>query len=69
MVLKTFCDYDSARLKALGVRFSAPIFPGETITLDMWQDAEIISFEAKVRERGVAVIKNGRAIVAGLKAG
>lgn len=63
-VLQTFADYDPARIKALDVRFSSPVFPGEAIAVRMWKDGETISFEAAVPERSVTVIKNGRAIVA-----
>ena len=27
--------------------------------MEMWKDGEVISFEAKVKSRGVTVIKNG----------
>jgi acyl dehydratase len=63
-VLRTFADYDPTRLKAFDVRFSAPVFPGETVVTRMWKDGTTISFDAKVAERGVTVIKNGRAVVA-----
>jgi len=62
-VLATYCDYDPTRLKALDVRFSSPVYPGETIVVRMWKDGETVSFEASVKERGVTVIKNGRAVV------
>jgi acyl dehydratase len=35
-VLATFCSNDPARMKSLEVRFSGVVFPGETITTDMW---------------------------------
>ena len=28
--------------------------------MDLWKDGNVISFEAKVKARGVTVIKNGR---------
>jgi hypothetical protein len=40
-------------------RFSGPIFPGETIVVRLWKDGEIVSFEARSKERGVPVITNG----------
>ncbi|MEO8813457.1 MAG: MaoC/PaaZ C-terminal domain-containing protein [Caulobacteraceae bacterium] len=40
-------------------RFSAPVFPGDTITVDLWRDGRAISFEARVTAREVTVIKNG----------
>jgi multifunctional beta-oxidation protein len=35
-VLTAFCGNDAARMKAFEVRFSGVVFPGETITTDMW---------------------------------
>ena len=60
-LLKTYCDYDSARFKAINVRFSAPVYPGETIQKDMWRDGGVISFRSTVPERDVIVLNNGRA--------
>jgi acyl dehydratase len=64
-VLQTYADYDPARIRSHDVRFSSPVFPGETIVTRMWKDGETISFEASVKERGVTVIKNGKSIVSG----
>jgi len=63
-VLQTFADYDPARIKHFDVRFSAPVFPGETIVTRMWKDGDVVSFEASVAERNVTVIKNGRCVLA-----
>lgn len=63
-LLKTICDYDPKRLLAMTGRFSAPVFPGETIRTEMWQDGHVVSFRARVVERDVIAINNGRAEVA-----
>lgn len=60
-VLKAFCDQDPSRLLAHSARFSAPVLPGDVITVDLWKDGDVVSFEARVKARGVTVIKNGRA--------
>ena len=44
-------------------RFSSPVYPGETVTMDLWKDGNVISFEAKVKARNVAVIKSGRTVL------
>lgn len=62
-VLTTFADYEPARIKSHAARFSSPVFPGETITVDMWKDGDVVSFEARVKDRGVTVIRNGRSVV------
>ena len=35
-VLQSYCDFDPTRLKAFDVRFSSPVYPGETIVVRMW---------------------------------
>ncbi|HRD28112.1 MAG TPA: MaoC/PaaZ C-terminal domain-containing protein [Caulobacter sp.] len=59
-VLQEYCDFDPAKIKSHQVRFSSPVFPGETITVDLWKDGEVVSFEARVKSRGVTVVKNGK---------
>jgi acyl dehydratase len=63
-LLKTVCGYDPARLKSFSCRFSAPVFPGETIRTEMWRDGPIVSFRARVVGRDVIAINHGRAEVA-----
>ena len=62
-VLQTYAGYDAARFKSHQARFSSPVFPGETISVDLWKDADVISFEARSKERGVTVIKNGKTVL------
>ncbi len=62
-LLKTMCGYDPARLTSFSCRFSAPVFPGETIRTEMWRDADVVSFRARAVERDVIAINNGRAEV------
>jgi len=62
-VLAAYCDNDPARLKAFEVRFSGVVFPGETITADMWQVSPgKIVLTAKT-ERGQAVLTGSAAEV------
>ena len=58
-VLKTYCDNDPTRFKSLRLRFSAPVYPGETVRMEMWRDANNVSFRAKIVERDVIVLNNG----------
>lgn len=62
-ILKTYCSYDPARLKSLGVRFSAPVFPGETIRTEMWRRGNALQFRARVLERDLIVLSHGTAEV------
>lgn len=58
-ILQTYADYDSTAFKQHVARFSSPVYPGDVVTLDMWKDGNQISFEARVKARGVTVVKNG----------
>lgn len=63
-VLKTVCDYDFTLTSGFDVRFSSPVFPGEIVTTEMWQDRNIVSFRCKVKTRNVVVINNGKCTLA-----
>jgi acyl dehydratase len=62
-VLEAYCDFDPARIASLQVRFSSPVFPGDTLKISLWRDGDVVSFEAAVPERDVVVIKNGKAVL------
>jgi len=59
-LVRALCDYNPARLHALEARFSAPVYPGETIRTEIWNDG---SFRARVLERDTIVVNNGKAEV------
>jgi acyl dehydratase len=58
-VLRTCADYDAARLAAIEARFSRPVFPGETIRTELWNEAGNIAFRCRVEERGEVVLTHG----------
>jgi acyl dehydratase len=58
--LRTLCAYDPARLKTLTLKFSAPFYPGETLTTSFWNVAPgRAAFQCHAMERGVLVINQG----------
>lgn len=59
-ILQTICDYDYTLIEGFDARFSAPVLPGDTITTDMWQDGNIVSFRCTARERDIVVLRNGK---------
>ena len=64
-VLSTVAAYQPERIKQFDVRFSKPVFPGETLVVEMWQDGSTISYRASVKERpGTVVLNNGLCILA-----
>ena len=52
---------DSAALASFGVRFSAPVYPGEIISTSVWEEAGGFVFRSRVAARDVIVLNNGRA--------
>lgn len=60
-LLRTACDYDPARLTSMNVRFSAPVYPGETLRTEIWREADGIAFHTVAVERSVVVLSHGRA--------
>jgi acyl dehydratase len=57
------CGGDPARLKSMQVRFSSPVYPGETIRTELWPDGGRVSFRCRAVERDVVVLNNGLATV------
>jgi acyl dehydratase len=62
-VLQEICDYDPDRILSHQARFSAPVFPGDTVSVDLWKDGDVVSFEARVLDRGATVIRNGKTVL------
>jgi len=63
-IISTICKYDPTQIVGFDVRFSSPVFPGETIVTEMWVDGKIVSFRCKLKERDVVVINNGKCTLA-----
>ena len=59
-LLRSCCDYDPRRMRSLALRFSAPVYPGETLRTEMWRDGDIVAFRTRAVERDVVVLNNGR---------
>ena len=57
-VLRALGADDPGSLRSMSARFSAPIFPGETVEVQMWRNG---AFRARAVERDVLVLRNGLA--------
>ncbi|MBF8185295.1 MaoC family dehydratase N-terminal domain-containing protein [Nonomuraea sp. K274] len=57
-LLHTLADSDPARFAAMSGRFSAPVFPGESLTVSMWVDGDTAMFRA-AKDDGTVVIDRG----------
>lgn len=57
--VQELCDDDPSRLKEIFTRFSRPVFPGDTVRIEMFEDGDIWRFRARVPERDVVVLDRG----------
>lgn len=62
-LLRMLCGYDPARLKRIDVRFSAPVYPSETIRVEAWGSSGEVRFRAIALEREKVVLNNGLAVI------
>jgi acyl dehydratase len=60
-ILEHICESEPDRLKSFDVRFTAPVYPGETVHTSLWLDENIVSLRSTVVERDIVVMDNGRA--------
>ena len=64
-LVASVCVDDPERLRELVGRFSKPVYPGETIAVDVWSEGEgRFGFRARVTERDIVVFNNGLAEIA-----
>lgn len=52
------------RLAGIAARFSAPVFPGETLRVEIWRDGASLQFRVLAHERDKVVLNNGIASLA-----
>lgn len=64
-IVRSLCDYDATRLRAMRLRFTAPFYPGETLRTRLWRDGAQVLFDAASVERGVTVLGHGVAVIDG----
>lgn len=62
-LLQGLLDHDARLLRSVEARFSAPVYPGETLSFEIWRDGDVASFRAWVRDRDVRILDGGRALL------
>ncbi len=61
-LLNLLCDYNPTRLRRMDCRFTAPVFPGETLRTEIWREGNNqFAFRCRVVERDRVVLNNGMA--------
>ena len=63
-IVRSACGYDAARLTGMAARFTAPVYPGETLRTEMWTQADRVQFRTRVLERDTVVLDRGLATLA-----
>ena len=63
-LLRSVFGFDASRISSMSARFSSPVYPGETLRTEVWQDDNAIMFRCRVVERDRVVLDRGRATLA-----
>lgn len=59
-VLRTACKLDGRRVERMAARFTAPVFPGETVRTEVWEvETGTLAFRARVTDRNAVVLDHG----------
>jgi acyl dehydratase len=66
-VIEQVLGHDAARLKRLAVRFTSPVWPGETVRYELWREGDsLLRLRANVDARKAVVLNNGLAEIGDL---
>lgn len=59
-VIRACCDYDATNIHRFAVRFTSPVYPGETVRFQIWRNSDReLQLRARIEERDVVVLNNG----------
>ncbi len=58
-LLHALCGSDPARFRSMSGRFSAPVFPGETLVVSIWADGDDAALFQTAKQDGTVVIDRG----------
>ncbi len=57
-VINCYCDSDESRFNAVNVRFTHPVYPGDTLCIEMWKEGDKVICNTKSKSTGKAVFRN-----------
>lgn len=60
-IVSALCGGHPDRLRAMEVRFSRPVYPGETIRVEIYREGDAARFRCRAVERDVVVVDRGLA--------
>jgi acyl dehydratase len=63
VLVRALAGGDASRLKSIGTRFASPVYPGETLRVEVWGHGESLRFRTRVVERDVVVLSHGTASI------
>lgn len=55
-ILAAYCNNQPNRIESMFVRFSRPVYPGETLKVEFFEEAELIRFRMLAKERNIVVL-------------
>jgi acyl dehydratase len=61
-LIETVCEGDPARIRSVSLRFSKPVFPGETVRVELFKAGDAFRFRARAVERDAVVLDRGCAL-------
>lgn len=59
-LLHDLCGSEPARFRSMEGRFARPVFPGQSLTIEMWHDGEGAAIFQTVNDAGDVVLSQGR---------
>lgn len=62
-LIEGVCDQQPERLASMYVRFSKPVYPGETIRTEIYRQDDCVRFRCRAVERDLVVLDRGHAVV------
>ena len=58
-IIASICGYDHARIEQFDVRFTSPVYPGEQLDIDIWNEGTSVMFRCRAPARDVIALNNG----------